>query len=481
MRETSTVIPSMTHDTTEPGARWRVILVGRTGLDQTLRRRDDIELIRARDTLDAIGELADPIDEHSPDRAAVLVSPDADPEDHEHAHFVDSLRLVDDSVRVIRVGEPHALYDAHVHPHDDADTILRALDGATPTPRIIVRPQSVKPAPKPVVHEPAHAPVPDPRPIETAQREHDDEIHRHVLASAGASVIPAPAPSMSDAAPLDTRVIDALTAGKPILEDALAIIRARTDRDDIRFESSPSTPPVGSAHVVSRGHVYGALTCDDTEWATTRGKRLLESSAAWLGAWLRLESQQRELRASAFTDELTGAWNRRYFHRFLSAAIERSRDARRTVTLLYFDIDDFKGYNDRHGHAAGDEILVETVKLLSAAIRPSDKVCRIGGDEFVVIFYEPQGPRDPGSTPPESIMSIATRFQQQVCNHNFPKLGAQAQGNLTISGGLASYPWDGADADTLLNVADELALQSKRQGKNVITLGPGAESVCGCK
>lgn len=467
----------MTHDTTEQGARWRVILVGRTGLDQTLRRRDDIELIRARDTLDAIGELADPIDEYSPDLAAVLVSPDADPEATEHAHFVDSLRIIDDSVRVIRVGEPHELYDAHVHPHDDADTILRTLDGATPTPRIVVRPQTTKPTPKPIAHEPAPKPA-EPQPSEPVRTEPADEIHEQVLSSAGgAPVVPAPIPS-ADPSSLDTRVIDALIAGKPILDDALRIINTRADRDDIRFESTPSTPPIGSAHVVSRGHVYGALTAGDTDWATARGKRLLESSANWLGAWLRLESQQRELRASAFTDELTGAWNRRYFHRFLSAAIERSREARRTVTLLYFDIDDFKGYNDRHGHAAGDEILVETVKLLSAAIRPSDKVCRIGGDEFVVIFYEPQGPRDPGSTPPESIMSIATRFQQQVCNHRFPKLGAQAQGNLTISGGLASYPWDGADADTLLNVADELALQSKRQGKNVITLGPGAESVC---
>lgn len=476
----------MTHDTTEQGARWRVILVGRTGLDQTLRRRDDIELIRARDTLDAIGELADPIDEYSPDLAAVLVSPDADPEDNEHAHFVDSLRLVDDRVRVIRVGEPHELYDAHVHPHDNADEILRTLEGATPTPRIVVNPKPPRPS-APITHAASPAPAPEPKPSPEPPASEsfsapdadpmDDPIHRSVLASA-AGAPATPAPRVSDDAPLDTRVIDAISTGRPILGDALAIINARADRDDIRFESTPSTPPIGSAHVVSRGHVYGALTCDDTDWATTRGKRLLESSANWLGAWLRLESQQRELRASAFTDELTGAWNRRYFHRFLSAAIERSRDARRTVTLLYFDIDDFKGYNDKHGHAAGDEILIETVKLLNAAIRPSDKVCRIGGDEFVVIFYEPQGPRDPGSTPPESIMSIATRFQRQVCNHNFPKLGAQAQGNLTISGGLASYPWDGADADTLLNVADELALQSKRQGKNVITLGPGAESVC---
>jgi diguanylate cyclase (GGDEF)-like protein len=140
-----------------------------------------------------------------------------------------------------------------------------------------------------------------------------------------------------------------------------------------------------------------------------------------------------------------------------------------------FDIDDFKVYNDTYGHAAGDEILVEAVKLLRSVIRPSDKVCRIGGDEFVVIFHEPQGPRSPASKHPSDIFQIAHRFEKEICGHKFPKLGRDAPGTLTISGGLATYPWDGATAEALLELADQLALKSKRQGKNCITLGPGAE------
>ena len=174
------------------------------------------------------------------------------------------------------------------------------------------------------------------------------------------------------------------------------------------------------------------------------------------------------------TDPLTGAWNRRYFDRFLRVAMENARSNRRHVTVLLFDIDDFKRYNDEFGHDAGDEILVETVKLMRSVIRPSDRVCRIGGDEFAVIFHDPEGPRTEGSSNAVSVVELANRFRRQVHEHKFPKLGMHARGTLTISGGMASFPWDGATPAELLTRADMLARDSKRAGKNVITFGAGA-------
>ncbi len=215
-------------------------------------------------------------------------------------------------------------------------------------------------------------------------------------------------------------------------------------------------------------HRFGRLTGDE---ATADQ---LRPWADWLARWLALDRAFRDFRLMAFQDTLTGAWNRRFFDTFLRDSIAKAAPHRRPVTVMVFDIDDFKRYNDEFSHEAGDEILRETVRLLNSVIRKGDRVCRIGGDEFAVIFADHEAPRAPGSTHPETVEQIARRFQDQVCRTKFPKLGLEAPGTLSISGGLATYPWDGADPDQLRRHADQLALESKRKGKNVITFGPGA-------
>lgn len=275
----------------------------------------------------------------------------------------------------------------------------------------------------------------------------------------------------------DAALVRAVMLGEELGPIALELIRHRLADDSIRFETiatSAETRAPRRVVVTADGRAVGHLLSSSTR----PPEEYLAAHAAWLGAWLTLDRRFRDQRIEALTDPLTGAWNRRYFDRYIARSIEQAQSSRMTVTVLVFDIDEFKQYNDRFGHAAGDEILVEVVRLLRSVIRPSDRVCRIGGDEFAVIFFEPRGPRVPASRPPESIYRIAKRFQSQIGGHLFPKLGAGAPGNLTISGGLATYPWDGTTAESLLERADQLALQSKAAGKNVITLGPGAVRAC---
>ena len=518
---------------------WRVILVGRTGLDQLLRRDAQIELIRCRDTIEAVGELGDPIDHESPSQAVVIVSADEISDDaRERKSFINALRLVEPSVCVLRVGEEAEEFDgvlgrdetlpelvssigaflkAHNHEpvslkyidpsasdeadEDDSEQVAASEPEAVADEEVVetevkadvasafeeINPDAVEPEPEPASESKAVQPevkvVIDADTFEhRAQRTFEDEdaIHRRiVLGATDDSMSPPAQPHAHQQVVLDDQsLVQDMLRGRGVLDSAVELINRRLGRSDITFVSADAPGAAIGVPVIVGNKVTGVLNTADTRWLNGQGRSLLATHATWLATWIKLEIQQGELRRCAFTDSLTGAWNRRYFERFLSAAMEQSRIARRPLTVMLFDIDSFKHYNDTYGHGAGDEILVETVKLLKSVIRPSDRVCRVGGDEFAVIFYEPDGPRDPSSKPLESIYEIACRFQKQVCQHRFPKLGEEALGTLTISGGLASYPWDGHDAASLLEEADRYAMESKRQGKNAITLGPGAESVC---
>jgi diguanylate cyclase (GGDEF)-like protein len=267
----------------------------------------------------------------------------------------------------------------------------------------------------------------------------------------------------------DTDLVEAILADPAGIRDlALRLIIEQTHWSDLTLTDQP--PPghsTASAEVRFGRRSFGVLSSKQAR------ARQLRPWAAWLARWLALDRGYRDFRTMAFQDELTGAWNRRFYEAFTKKIIRTAARQRRTVTVLVFDLDDFKRYNDEFGHEAGDEVLRETVRLLNSVIRAGDRVCRIGGDEFVVIFGDPEGPREPGSNPPETVEEIAVRFQDQVCQMKFPKLGLDAPGTLSVSGGLATFPWDGTDPESLLRHADQLALESKKKGKNVITLGRG--------
>lgn len=272
----------------------------------------------------------------------------------------------------------------------------------------------------------------------------------------------------------DVDLIDRLLRGERVQDLALRVVEQRAGIDGLRLARDEAEVPEGYAasRLALRGREFGVLCAP-----SPAHDRDLAPWAEWLARWLALDEQVSLLKDMSMRDALTGMWNRRYFDRFLHRILEWAGRERSQVTLLVFDIDDFKRYNDTYGHAAGDEILRETSKLMQSVVRENDVVARIGGDEFAVIFWEsdPRKPRKEGSRHPQSVVAAARRFQTAVVNHSFPKLFNEAPGTLTISGGLASFPWDGRTPEELLDRADQMALQSKRRGKNAITLGPGAE------
>ena len=254
---------------------------------------------------------------------------------------------------------------------------------------------------------------------------------------------------------------------------AVRLLQQETQIDDLQFiatDSQQNIPTDATRFEVKHDDVtLGHLVSHEAAGIT------LESWSGWFGQWLALAHQVDHLQELAAVDPLTGAWNRRHFDEFLRKTLDEARQERRQLNILVFDVDDLKKYNDRHGHEAGDIVLKETVRLMQSVVRKGDKVFRIGGDEFVVVFSDTEPPRKRGSSPIESIEAIIRRFQSEIAKMRFPKLGVDAPGELSISAGLATFPWDGTEPDALLNAADRLAIESKRRGKNALTIGSGAK------
>lgn len=468
----------------------RVLVITDTPLVARVATLVDTALVEAPSVFHAIGELSrcpatSPI-------VAVLIGLDRPADAITNA--ADALRTIDPAVRLIGIGAPQASADYGlddvVSPDVEADdlTEILGLPDAVMSSAVDASPSEPTPPPvessaitpeTPVADPPVvDPPVIDTTPVRPLVDDVDDEQCLAEIAEvldADAELDPSAIPPRPEGQPGDIDLVNALMHDpEGVTPLALDIARRSSGCDDLELLAPDATDSPGTLVPVVYGRQrLGVLT------SQTADRDTMLEWAGWLGTWLMLQRRYTEYRVLAYRDELTGAWNRRYFFTFLTKAIEQARLRRQSLTLMVFDIDDFKLYNDRFGHAAGDEILSESVRLLRSVIRQGDRVCRIGGDEFAVVFADPEGPREEGSNVPEAIESIARRFQDQVCQMRFPKLGLEAPGTLSISGGLATYPWDGLEPQTLLDHADQLAMQSKRKGKNAITFGPGAQFACG--
>jgi diguanylate cyclase (GGDEF)-like protein len=173
--------------------------------------------------------------------------------------------------------------------------------------------------------------------------------------------------------------------------------------------------------------------------------------------WTKLEAE-RELYYQANFDILTGLPNRITFFKHLSQEINNAEHTGTLLGVIFIDIDTFKAVNDSVGHESGDSILIQIGRNIRECIRPADYLARFGGDEFLIMI--PQRDRV------DDIRSVAERISD-----SFQKSFTirDQEFHMSASTGIAVYPYDGTDPETLVRNADLAMYKSKEQGKNQYT------------
>ncbi len=173
-----------------------------------------------------------------------------------------------------------------------------------------------------------------------------------------------------------------------------------------------------------------------------------------------LEHQRIELERLSRTDALTGTYNRRSYEDSLKAELERTKRYSSPLSIVMLDIDYFKKINDTHGHIAGDRVLQFLGSTLKECLRPSDIVCRYGGEEFSILLTEAD--RSAALTTAERLRSVIEETAIPVDDNLSLKI--------TCSFGIAEYNNQIANADAFINMADEALYQAKAAGRNRVII-----------
>lgn len=159
----------------------------------------------------------------------------------------------------------------------------------------------------------------------------------------------------------------------------------------------------------------------------------------------------------AITDPLTRLYNYGFFRQRLEDELARAQETEDLVSLVLFDIDHFKHYNDTNGHQEGNVVLAGVARILKETGRRGDIVARYGGEEFVALLY--------GATTDEAAR-FAEAVREAIEAERFEGGEKQPEGRVTISGGVATYPEDAEDAEALLESADRRLYRAKEGGRN---------------
>ncbi len=258
-------------------------------------------------------------------------------------------------------------------------------------------------------------------------------------------------------------------AGEQVFDphDCWALRRGRR-HGSLNDESAPRCPHVGEGleaflcvPLVAQGQAIGVfhLVGGDRGGPSSRVpvEALAVSVAEHIGLALTNLRLLESLRHRSIRDPLTGLFNRRYLEETLEREIKRAERSGSPLSLMMLDIDDFKMFNDTHGHTPGDALMRELSGLLQRHTRGGDAACRLGGDEFLLLL-------------PETSVDDATRRAQELREEveGFEiAIGGEVV-SVTVTVGVATFPDHAGDMASLVRAADEAMYQAKHAGGNAV-------------
>ncbi len=209
-----------------------------------------------------------------------------------------------------------------------------------------------------------------------------------------------------------------------------------------------------------KDHVIGVLMIDNVttkkEMKETDVRRIM-MLANHAGLALENAKTYSDVVITAQQDSLTKLWNHGHFQKLLTEALKDSAATKKPLSIIVFDVDDFKWYNDTYGHPAGDKALEQISMIAKTVMRRMDYLARYGGEEFAAIL--------PGTTKAEAV-KLAERLRNVIAAQT-SREGIMPK-KVTVSIGIASYPEDAEDKDKLIYCADGALYEAKRSGKNQV-------------